>query len=154
MLRPFLSLPNRMTLNRNDLPLTIIHRTGDLLSKNIIFNSQPLVDCFESDTQFFIECEPVSVNKFIKGNVDLVNINNYYRDLSTSNNRKFFYYRSWYHFDVENKSLSFFNVLENLNHPTTCNRTILYMYLSSDQVCFPPQNDKEAFLNFLSKIKY
>jgi hypothetical protein len=139
------------TLNWNDIPVKIIHKTGDLLSKNINFNCQALTDCFENDTEFFIQSEPVTINKHIRRNVDLIHIHNFYRDLCTDN-KNFYFYRSWFRF--ENRTLRLYNVLENLNHPSGCNKTTMYMYHATDQVSFVPIADEKHFLKCLAEIKF
>ena len=77
--RPFIrhKLPS---FNLSDVPLTIAHKTGELLSKNITFISQPIVHLYESEFEFFMHCEPVTKNKFIRDNVDLLKINNFFRN--------------------------------------------------------------------------
>jgi len=131
----FLRLTKLSTLNANDIPISIIEKTGELLSKNIQFNVQPLIASFENECQFFNESDSITKNLFLSKNVNSILIHNFYRDLSTQN-KNLYFFRSWFRFNKEERVLSYYNVLENLNHPSTCIKTVSYMFRASEQAIY------------------
>lgn len=137
------------TLNVNDIPISITNKTGELLSKNVFVISQPFIALFENEVQFFNESEPIGVNKVLRDNVDSVFIRNYYRDLSTKN-KNIYFFRSWFRYYKDERLLTYYNVLENLNHPSTCNKTVAYMLRASEQNFY--SNNDDQFITLMSKV--
>ena len=137
------------TLNVNDIPLSIANKTEELLTKNVFIISQPLIALFENEVQFFNESEPIGANKVLRENVDGVIIKNYYRDLTTKN-KNIYFFRSWFQYYKDKRLLSYYNVLENLNHPSTCNKTVAYMFRASEQNFY--SNNDDQFIKLINKV--
>lgn len=144
---PFIIRP-LPTLNLYDIPISIINKTSVLISKKMILNSSPLIECFESENELFMQSEPISRSPFLKKHVDLILPCNFYRNLATGN-KNILLFRSWFRFEKENKKLSFFNVLEKLDHPSTSSRTISYMFRASEKITYA--TNREDFIESIQE---